>query len=182
MDVMDIGTGNIGISPAGIAATASAVNECVKIVKRLFGLSDVGDIKASLAELQGKLLAYQKEYAELYEKYSDKCVVCHALEGALVEAQKKLCDYEARAADLARYRLVSVGKGFFAYALKEADAAGEPPHLLCADCVAKGVKGFLNAVPCGIAGDFVQKFVECSNCGRGIVVRADDFDAALRYV
>jgi hypothetical protein len=53
------------------------------------------------------------------------------------ELEKEVARLEAWETEKQRYKLVDLGDGAFAYALKEGMSAGEPDHKICATCYAE---------------------------------------------
>lgn len=97
----------------------------------------------------------------------------------LLEKLKKAEKFEA---DSKRYKLTTPAPGFSAYALKADCANGEPPHWLCANCLAKGEKAFLQ-----LSQDdsferqfFAQSVVHlfCANCKAAFEIPVAAFNAA----
>lgn len=59
------------------------------------------------------------------------------------KATDKLLSYENWLEERKRYQLTSPSSGLVVYALKEAEANGEPPHYLCATCYQNAKKSIL---------------------------------------
>ena len=96
------------------------------------GLKDVSDATARNAiaiELQEKILTAQAEQSALIERVG--------------ELETQVAEFEAWDADKQRYELKEIASGQFAYALKPEAAAGEPPHMLCANCYNQNHKAIL---------------------------------------
>jgi hypothetical protein len=56
-------------------------------------------------------------------------------------------------ADFARYALVELSHGVYAFRLKPEAANGEPEHMLCTSCYQKGNKSILTLATRGTTGD-----------------------------
>ena len=115
------------------------------------GLKDLNDATARSAvaiELQEKILAAQGQQAVLIEKVG--------------QLEKHVADLEAWDTDKHRYELKEFASGQFAYALKPEAAAGDPAHMLCANCYAHNEKSILQTET-RFPGRHDVTF--CPNCG-----------------
>jgi hypothetical protein len=119
---------------AEVLAGVAALKNAFDIAKAIKGMSDAAAINAAVIELQGQILAAQTDQFALLEQKQ-----------VLEEKVTKLETWEA---EKQRYELKALRDGvpIFAYALKEAMAAGEPPHFICPDCYQRAVKSILNQV------------------------------------
>lgn len=128
------------MDPATIAAmtatAASAFGDLVSTTKNILNLTQDAKVKAAIGDLQSKLLDSQSAYLGLLGEHQ----LLLAENAELKEELRKAKEFKA---DAERYKLTTPAPGFSAYALKSACADGEPPHWLCANCLANGVKSFL---------------------------------------
>jgi hypothetical protein len=112
-----------------VFAGMTAVKTAFDIARGLKDIDDATRRNAAVIELQQKILDAQSEQAELVD---------------LVRKLKaRVAQLEAWDADKERYTLTDLGRGHFAYALKDSMANGEPPHYLCAQCYNGKIKSIL---------------------------------------
>lgn len=150
------------------------VNAGKAIVCAVQALADLakGAVKAEVAR---KIeIATRDIQNQVYELYSDlmaekaRGLDIHArnvaLEAELREAEEKLAKAKSRESDLARYRLVEVGDGFFAYALASECAGSEPAHWACPRCMQDGVKSILRATLREFDEDGAITYFRCPRC------------------
>jgi hypothetical protein len=115
--------------------------------KALKDINDAAIRNGAVIELQEKILAARDAQASLLDRVSE-----------LEKEVGRLKDWEA---DKKRYRLVDVGGGVVALALKPAMSNGEPPHYICADCAANGKKFYLQK---HLSGPYLDRY-KCNGCG-----------------
>ncbi|MFN7191784.1 MAG: hypothetical protein ACK5U4_10160 [Rhodospirillales bacterium] len=135
---------------AEVLAGVAALKNAFDIAKAIKGMSDAATINAAVIDLQGQILAAQADQFTLLEQ-----------KRALEEKVTKL---ETWNTEKQRYELKAIRDGapVFAYALKEATAAGEPLHFICPDCYQRAVKSILNEV---IRAPGMCRVQICQTCG-----------------
>lgn len=167
------------MDPATIAAmtatAASAFGDLVSTTKNILNLTQDAKVKAAIGDLQSKLLDSQSAYLDLLGKNQ-------LLLAEKTELQEKLRKAEKFKADAERYKLITPAPGFSAYALKSDRADGEPPHWLCANCLASGVKSFLQLSD---NNSFERQFfdqstmhITCATCKATFEIPVAAFNAA----
>jgi hypothetical protein len=121
-----------------IQTLIGSLKTAADVAKALFDMKTSADVQSKVSEMQHALLAAKNSALsattaqfELQEKIRQ------------LEAQiKAFNDWEAQKS---RYSLVAPWKGpAQAYALKESQAQGEEPHLLCANCFHSSKRVILN--------------------------------------
>lgn len=134
-----------------VFAGLGAFKTMLDLAKGLKDLSDATARNAVAIELQEKILAAQAEQAALVEHVSG--------------LEKQVADLEAWDADKQRYKLEEIASGQFAYALKPEAAAGEPAHMLCANCYNHDQKSILQTE---IRSPGRHEVTFCQNCGNDL--------------
>lgn len=96
-----------------------------------------------------------------------------AAQSALLERVRELeaekAKLQAWNAEKSRYRLQQVNAGVFAYVLKDDSSAGEPSHMICANCFERGEKSLLQATHQIKAG---RRIHICPHCKAEFMVGA----------
>lgn len=119
------------------------------------GTSDL--IKKS--EIEKALLEMRREYIELLSAYQESIKLSSELEDEL----RKLKEQDSK---LQRYELFQHPTGALVYRIKEARTADEPTHYICATCVEKNTRSYLQP-----SDD--ERFLVCHNCGNKVKIRHD---------
>jgi hypothetical protein len=114
---------------AEFAAGLSAFKTMLDLAKGLRDISDAAARNVAVIELQEKILIAQQTQSALVERVSS--------------LEEQLAELEAWEADKQRYELKEIASGQFAYVLKPETAAGEPAHILCANCYGHNQKSIL---------------------------------------
>lgn len=120
-----------------IQGTIASLKFAGDVAKSLLELKTLGDVQGKVIELQSAILSAQSS-----------ALSANAEQSAMVEEVRKLkeeiASVKAWESQKQRYKLTNPWSGGVAYALKEAMANGEPPHLLCTKCYEDGKKSILN--------------------------------------
>lgn len=122
----------------GIAALKSAFD----LARGLKDIDDATRRNAAIIELQQKILDAQQSQSELAEKAN-----------ALEQEVQHLKNWEA---DKARYQLKEIAIGVVAFAIRDEARAGEPFHLICANCCAGGRKSYLQQP---VRGQYYDEYI-----------------------
>lgn len=112
---------------AGLGALKSAFD----LARGLKDLNDAAARNAVAVELGEKLLTAQHAQSTLLERVSG--------------LEKEMTRLKAWDAEKERYQLTEVSPGVFAYTVKPGMEAGEPFHMLCANCYQHNEKSLLQA-------------------------------------
>lgn len=131
---------------------ANSLKAAFDLCKSFLDLRTSSEVKTAALELLQKLGEAQSSLNTALIEQAAMIQRIHDLENEL--ARKKAWETEKQ-----RYEMVEPWRGCVAYALKEAMANDEPPHLICTNCYQEGRKSILNPVqrlPHGIYG--------CPNC------------------
>jgi hypothetical protein len=144
----------------GMAALKSALD----LARGLKEIDDATRRNDAVIELQQKILDARKSQLELVEKAN-----------ALEQEVQRLKHWEA---EKARYQLRELGPGVVAFAIRDDMRAGEPFHLICANCCTAGRKSYLQQP---IRGQYYDEY-KCHGCGEELRVdkgtppsRSDDY-------
>ena len=145
------------VDVSAIAGAISALKGATDVTQAMIGLRDAQAMQTKIIELNSKILeAQSRTFAANDER------------AALIEHISKLEEEVVRLkawdAEKQRYQLTEVGPGVVAFQLKEGMQLGEPPHLICANCCAKGTKSYLQR---HLSGP-VLKRLKCNTCGEAI--------------
>jgi hypothetical protein len=106
-----------------------AVKTAFDMAKALENIHETVARDRAIIDLQKEILAAQAAQALLVETV-----------GTL---KKEVTDLKAWGAEKERYQLQDLGKGFYAYIMKEGMENGEPLHALCTTCYQRGSKSIL---------------------------------------
>lgn len=117
----------VGEAIAGLGALKTAFD----LAKGLKDIDNATSRNAAVIELQEKILAAQSTQATLIERVGD--------------LEKEMAALKAWGADKARYELIDLHRGLFAYVPRQGEDKGEPPHALCANCYQRGFKSILQS-------------------------------------
>src|SRR5690606_27378746 len=119
-----------------IQAAIGGLKTASDIAQSLVTLRDASVVQAKTIELQSVILAAQSS-----------AIAAQSQQFALLERIRELEEHVARVeawnTEKKRYKLTEIGFGQFAYILKEEESAGEPKHMLCANCYNRGEKSIL---------------------------------------
>ena len=138
------------------AAAISSLKSASEIAKAMLGLRDAGLIQTKTIELQREILSAYSSALNAKEAQS-------ALFERIRDLEAKIVEMETWEREKERYKLTDYGGGTFAYALKEEDEAGEPPHRICAVCFQKKHKSILQFKFMSSIG---RDHYECPECSR----------------
>jgi hypothetical protein len=121
-----------------IQALIASLKAAADIAKTVFDIKTSTEVKQKIGEIQSALLAAQNAALSATTAQFELQEKVRALEAQL----KSVNDWEEQRT---RYALVSPWKGAAqAYALKQAHANGDEPHLLCANCFHNSKRVVLN--------------------------------------
>jgi hypothetical protein len=109
---------------AEVYAGLSAFKAMFDIAKGLKDINDATVRNAAVIELQEKILGAQEAQTSLVQRIG--------------ELEKEVADLKTWETEKRHYTLKRYDPGVFFYALKPEEAAGEPPHHLCANCYKEG--------------------------------------------
>ena len=127
---------DIGAIQGALASLKTAAG----IVKAMMGLKVT-------AEVQGKVIELQSVILEAQGNAIEATTAQYQLAERIRELEAELASRDNWGNESQRYALVAMwGGAAQAYALKQAAANGESPHLLCPQCFAAGRKGMLAPV------------------------------------
>lgn len=101
------------------------------IAKGLQGIHDTAARDRAVIELQKEILSAQAAQSALVDQVGN--------------LEKEVARLKAWDADKQRYQLTEISTGVLAYTLKEGMEAGEPFHMLCANCYQHNEKSLLQA-------------------------------------
>lgn len=121
-----------------IQAAISSLKAAADISKSIMDMKNMSEVQGKVIELQSALLEAQN------------CALMATT--SQFELQEKIRELEAKlnekgnwVKEKARYQLVSPWRGpAQTYALKQSEANGEEPHLVCSSCFNKEAKEILN--------------------------------------
>jgi len=114
---------------AEVIAGLGALKTAFDLAKGLKDIDNAARRNAAVIELQERLLTAQAAQSALLERVS--------------ELEKEVARFETWEAEKQRYKLTDYGGRTFAYALKQEEAKGEPPHRICAHCYQEGHRSIL---------------------------------------
>jgi hypothetical protein len=110
-------------------AGLGAVKTAFDMAKALQSIHEATARDRAVIELQKEILAAQAAQFALLERAGD--------------LEKEVATLKAWDADKERYKLVDLGAGILAFALKEGMENGEPAHNICTSCYQSGLKSIL---------------------------------------
>jgi hypothetical protein len=119
-----------------IAAAITSLKAAFELAKTFVDLHDVAAINAKVVELQGQILSAQASAFAANDAQS-------ALLERVHELEQEVANLKAWEAEKEKYQLTEVGRGVFAYTLKEGTGTTEPKHSLCPQCYQEGFKAIL---------------------------------------
>lgn len=114
---------------------------------RTINLEQVNALQSEIASVYTGYLAMQQQYLSLVAEKDN--------------LEKEIANFKAWENEAKRYKLIQIQVGVLAYALKESDANGEPPHWICADCCNKGKKFILSQS----RERMNDRHYKCTGCG-----------------
>lgn len=140
---------------AAIQGALGSLKAAAGIVRSMMDMKVTAEVQDKVIELQGVILEAQTSAISATTAQYELNERVRELEAALAARE----DWKAESL---RYALVAMwGGAAQAYALKEAAAQGEAPHLLCPQCFASGKKGML--APVKRNGDIYYVCPQCKN-------------------
>ena len=123
------------------------------LLKAANGLANYNEIVAAISEVNTKLMQANTVALTSQEKQA-------ALANRISELETELRGFKNWDNEINRYELRQLAPGIFAYGLKPGQENGEPPHLLCPNCVSRHQKSLLQLTDEGQSG----RDYECQNC------------------
>lgn len=145
-----------------IQGTISGLKIASDLAKGFLDLKTEAEVQAKVIELQSVILNAQSS-----------ALAANADQSAMVDEIRALKEKLAAAHrwehERARYKLVALEPGVFAYALRNESAESEPPHWLCGRCYNAGTKSILQNQG---ETDNVNEHV-CPACDTKIIARFD---------
>ena len=123
----------------------NGANVGLDMAKRAVSARDQRLIETAMDDMTDKL---RLAYAAALEAAQDALKLAQearALDQRVAALERETEQLKAKAQDRERYRLVQLGRGSFAYGLKEVEPQGEPLHYCCQACMDKGQKVVLQA-------------------------------------
>lgn len=138
---------------AEIAAAVQSTKTVAELLKAAKSLTNYNELVAAVSEINARLmdatavaLASQEAHSRLMSRVAE------------LEAELKIVrSWEDQ---MSRYALRELAPGVLAYALRQEEANGEPPHLLCTNCVGQRQKSLLQLRSQNEFG----KWYLCHNC------------------
>lgn len=122
-----------------IQGTITSLKFAGDIAKGLLELKSLTDVQGKVIELQSAILSAQSN-----------ALSANADQSAMVDEirtlKEEIASVKAWESQKQRYKLSTPWGGGVAYALKEAMANGEPPHLICTKCYEDNRKSILNPI------------------------------------
>ncbi|WP_019865682.1 hypothetical protein [Methylovulum miyakonense] len=123
------------------------------------------DARDTLASLE-KLNALQAEISSINTGYFSLLQQNTSMLAEVDNLKKEIARFETWESEKTRYKLTQIGMGVVAYALKEAEANGEPPHWVCTNCFGKSKKFILNGTfHNNIVTHMCSRDYKCTECG-----------------
>jgi len=139
---------------AEISAAIASLKALIEIVNASKELRDSSELSAAVSEVNIKLLHVSGVALAGQEKEA-------ALSKRITELENQLREIENFESEAARYVLHELTPGLFAYAVKPEHERGEPPHMLCANCMAQRQKSILQRS---------NRRYDCHKCKSSIIV------------
>ena len=143
-----------------LLGAAQSVQALTTLLKAANGLANYNEIVAAVSQVNAKLMQANTVALAAQEKQA-------SLATQIAELEKELAQFKNWERDSERYMLYTLAPGVFAYALKPGMENGEPPHLLCANCMSKRQKSLLQVAS---DGEYTRKYI-CHNCSSGLSVQ-----------
>jgi hypothetical protein len=156
------------IDVGSITAAVTGLKTATDIVKGILEIKSISEVQTKVIELQGVILSAQ---SSALAAQSDQMALLEKVR----EMKTQITQLEAWETDKKRYHLTDYGGGTFAYALKEDESDGEPPHRICAACYQKGHKSILQNL--GGQKDGRDRY-QCAEC-KGLFLLGEYRRAAL---
>ncbi len=116
------------------------------IAKSFLELKSISDIQGKVIELQSAILSAQSSALAAQGEQS-------LMVQRIRDLEEEVADAKAWKETEQRYQLDEIGKGFFAFSLKEESKGAEPFHKICANCYQKRKKSILQMQPQTALGD-----------------------------
>lgn len=132
------------MAAAGISASIAAFRAAVDLVKGAINARDDALVIKVISDMNERLMDVQSQCLALQEKHS-------AMADSERDLKEKLRKMEEKAADLDQYELHRNTQGALMYRSKHSLDATNQPVYLCANCIAAGVKTFLQFQSKGLA-------------------------------
>lgn len=139
-------------------AALASFNHANNLIKSILGVRD------GLVNLE-QINALQSEIASINTGYLALMQQNFSLLAEIETLKKEIARFKAWDCESIRYKLIEIEYGLIAYALKESEANGEPPHWLCTNCYSKRQKAIYNRI--GVPTDR-QYIYTCPNCNASI--------------
>ena len=139
---------------AEIVSAVQSAKALGELVKAANSLSNYTEFVSAVSEVSAKLMEATAVALASQEKQS-------ALANRITELENQLREIENWQSEAERYALHPLAPGLFAYAVKPEHERGEPPHMLCANCMAQRQKSILQRS---------NRRYECHKCKSSIVV------------
>ena len=140
------------------SAAIQSVKVLGDILKAAQELKDSTALVAAVNEVHNKL-------SVAYESVINSQQSRSALQERVAELEKELNEIKDWKAEIERYQLTEFGHGVFAFTVKPGMENNEPPHKLCAACLQKRQKGYLQFSGRDGYGDHFR----CSMCGTELI-------------
>ena len=145
-----------------VTATIVAFRASVDAIKAAVSARDDRLIDSILYDMNAKIIDVQNACMALQEKHS-------AMADSEREAKEKLRQMKEQFDDFAQYKLHRTAQGGLVYRQKAQPEPGQLPVDICANCVAVGVKTFLQPT-----SDNVRYFFNCNTHGAVPGDKADE--------
>jgi hypothetical protein len=129
---------------ATVSAAIAAFRATIDVAKGAIAARDDALIVKVIGDMNDRMLDIQSQCLALQEKLS-------ALADSERDLKEKLRKMEEKAADLDQYELHQNSQGAIMYRSKHSLDPTNKPIYLCANCVAAGIKTFLQQQPKGLA-------------------------------
>ena len=139
---------------AEFAAVFTSLKTTSDIAKALMSLRDTALIQSKVIELQGEILSAQAGTLAAQESQS-------TLLQRVRDLEKEVADLKAWDAEKQKYQLTDLGRGAFAYTLKEQASSPEPQHSICPNCYQDSRKSILQRVTLPIGQVQVLRCLGC---------------------
>jgi len=132
---------------------SQSVQALGSLLKTASTLANYNEIVAAVAEVNSKLMQANTVALGSQEKQAELAMKILSLEAEIRANQK----WEEEAG---RYKLHLLAPGVVAYTLKIGMENGDPPHYLCANCMSKHQRSFLQVAS---EGEYSRSYI-CHNC------------------
>ena len=136
----------------------SPLKTATGLLQEAIEIRDATKFRDTVGKLQTQILAAQQSAVSAYSAQT-------AMSEEISQLKAQVTRLEAWDAEKQRYELKDVGLGSVAYAIKESERRGEPPHQICAACYQHHRKSFLQP-----HSRNMHKLLICADCKAEIAI------------